>query len=174
MPKSVKSGFEHAHCLAVAEVEIVGHIHLSKVAGHGMMQLGDDGKNLHLEQHSLMPIAFDFHAQVAFGVLIHFHPTRVVAKAPQIGVEPSGQIVALAAHKFFFFVSEAQILEIFYLALEFFAKSGWIFSPVAVHKLIFHHGAWKTVYYSAAHGEFIEVGVGEMSYYRSHCIYGIC
>ena len=127
------------------------------------MQLRYDGEYLHLEEHGLVPIAFYLEAQVALFVLLHiFHPTRVVAKSAQIGVEPSGQIVAFATHKLFFFLGEAQVLKILYLAFELIGKSCRIFGAVAVYKLIFHHGAWEAIEYGAAHSELIEVGIGEM------------
>ena len=56
------------------------------------------------------------------------------------------------------------------MLLEFLGETLWIYGVVAVDKLIFHHGARKTVEYGAAHGEFIEVGVGEVGDNRFHIV----
>ena len=105
-----QSALKHSAGFAVGEVVVVSHVHLGEVAGHGVVQLRYYGKNLHFEQHGLVPISFEVDVQVSFGVLADFHPVGIVAETAQIGVEPSGQIVATLFHELFFLASKSQVL----------------------------------------------------------------
>ena len=91
------------------------------------------------------------------------HPRRIITESFQIGIEPFGYIVALAAHEGNLLIGDDDILKIFHLFHDELVEAVGILGVVPVFETIFHLCSWEIVNDGTAHGELIEVVVSEVS-----------
>lgn len=147
---------------------VVGLIVDVVLSGDHIVELGHDGKDLHLEKDGVRPGTLDLDMQVALLVLPAFHPLTRIAESLEIGEEPLGDVIALALHEGDLLIGDDHVLEHGHLLHHQLVESLGIGEVVAVDKAVLHLGAREVVDDGAAHGELVEVVVGEMRYDLSH------
>ena len=133
-----------------------------------VVQLGDDGQHLHLEQNGVAPVALEGNVEMALSVLLHARPLRAVAEALEVGEEPCGHVAAFAAHERDLLIGDDDVLEHLDLFLHQVGEALGVDGVVAVDEGVFDFGARVVVDDGAAHRELIQVVVGEMVDNLSH------
>ena len=100
--------------------------------------------------------------QMSFSVLADMGPASVVAEAAEVGEEPFGHVIALAAHEGDLFIRDDNVLQHLDLLLDKPGKAGRVDGVVTVYNHISYLRARVVVDDGTAHGELIKVVVGEM------------
>ncbi len=105
---------------------------------------------------------------MSLAVLRHAHHSVVISEAFQETVEPLRDEAAAAPHEVDLAVGDDDTLKHLYLLGKRIGKTGGIDGVVAILELIFHSCARIILNDGTAHGELIEIVVGEMVYDLSH------
>lgn len=138
------------------------------MARHDVIQFGYYGEDLDFKKYGIAPAAFELYLEMPGTVLSDSYPPAVVSEAFEETVEPCGYIGASTAHEVDFPVGYHERLEHEDLLAEFFRKAIGLDRIVAVVESVFYLCAREILYHGAAHGELIEIVVGEMSDNLSH------
>ena len=161
-------GAEQPLRLAAGAAVAVRVVERRGLARHPVVELGDDGQHLHLQQDRVGPAALEIDVQVTLVILPDADPPAVEAIALQVVVEPVGDVGAAALHEVDLFVGDDQLFEQGDLLGEPFGESGRVDGPVTVGEGVPDAGSREVVDDGAAHRELVEVVVGEVGDDRFH------
>ena len=161
---------EQLLALGVCALVVVIVVKLLVLSGNDIVELRDDGQDLHLQEYGVAPVALEGDVQVPFLVLRDVGPLRLVSEALQVREEPVWHVVALAAHEIDLLIGDDHVLQHLYLFPYELCEAFRVDGVVPVYEHIFYLCAGVVVDDGAAHAELVQVIVGEMSYYLLHLL----